>query len=83
MTIRALILNDTRRGSFLQHLGCRAVMDHLMHLCGQHGIEVIRTLTRVDAVETEEFEQLLSQVDLVLVNGELVNKFIHCEPILL
>src|SRR5215216_539833 len=70
MSVRALVLNDTRRGSFARHLGCVAVMDHLLELCRRHGIEVVRTLQRVDAADTDEFRALLAQVDLVLVNGE-------------
>src|SRR4051794_11726231 len=70
MSVRALVLNDTRRGSFAQHLGCAAVMEHLLRLCRRHGIDVVRTVQRVDAVDTEEFRALLPQVDVVLVNGE-------------
>jgi hypothetical protein len=70
MSVRALVLNDTRRGSFTRHLGCVAVMDHLLQLCRRHGIEVIRTLQRVDGADTAEFRALLPQVDAVLVNGE-------------
>jgi hypothetical protein len=68
--MRAIILNDTRRGSFAEHAGCNAVMEHLLYLCGQHGVDVVGTFQRADASQSPEFEARLAQVDLVLVNGE-------------
>ena len=67
MSVRALVLNDTRRGSFSRHLGFGAVMEHLLYLCHWYGIEVVRTLTRADTVDTAEFHALLPEVDLVLM----------------
>jgi hypothetical protein len=68
--VRAVVLNDTRRGSFARHLGCNAVMEHLLHLCAENGIEVVRTFREPEVFESREFFDALRDVDAVIANGE-------------
>lgn len=68
MPLKAVVLNDTRRAR--EHLGCMTVMSNLLHLLRLHGIEVIRSIEPVEAVDTDEFRESLERADLVVVNGE-------------
>ncbi len=68
--MRALVLNDTRRGSFSRHIGCAAVMEHLLHLCATHGIDVGRTFKEPERLDSQEFVEALHDAQIVIVNGE-------------
>lgn len=45
-------------------------MDHMLHLCAQNGIDVVRTFTDPDSLESRGFQEGLADVDAILVNGE-------------
>ena len=64
--IRALVLNDTRRGN---HPGCMLVMHQLLAGCDAAGIQVTKTL-RLGRFFQSALKDAIKEVDVVIINGE-------------
>lgn len=64
--MRALILNDTRRG---EHPGCMLVMRQILRGCEEAGIQVSGTLENHRNLSLR-LEKYLGEVDIVILNGE-------------
>jgi len=64
--MRALILNDTRRGG---HPGCMLVMRQILQGCLDAGIEVVGMLEN-HRVLWSHTEKQLGNIDIVILNGE-------------
>jgi len=68
MTIRAIVLNDTRRNT--GHIGCSIVMENLFSLCRRNDIDVIASVRNEHPLHTKQFCDALDKTQLVIVNGE-------------